>query len=81
MLFDYIMALMNWGTPRSTLPRFEILIAALKKAVRASYQVHQMNEKTFEKLVEDPEEKPESILIYYFNPSDFVVEEQAQMIK
>ena len=45
------------------------------------YQVHQMKKKTFEKLVKDPAMKPESVLVRFFEPSDFAVKDQVMLIK
>ena len=45
------------------------------------YQVHQMNSKTFEKLVKDKAMQPENVLYRYFNPSDFAVKDQVMLIK
>ena len=47
MYCQYLIALKNWAEPRSGLEKVLIFAAAVIKAVRAMYQVYQMNEETF----------------------------------
>ena len=63
------------------MPDEEIFSAALIKASRAYYQVHRVNIETLKLLVKDHPNKPESVLIRYFDPSDFDTKDQVMLIK